>query len=177
ESVIANRSKIPGYIEKQMSSFRDQACDEFDGPVAREVAMIFGLAYAAGMVGIKVGLLPWTQPELFDAILKCYKTARDLLPDQGVLLRDGIDKLKQKLQSLPLRPSVHAWDQVDGYRHKEAERHRCVIKCEAFRDTFGNQAQCNLMLDWLKTKSRITMAVSKGTHAAKPKEQHIWPHG
>jgi hypothetical protein len=68
--LITHRSEVPAYIEKQMFSFRDQACDEFDGAGAREVATTFGLAYAAGMVGITVRLLPWTQPELFDAIMK-----------------------------------------------------------------------------------------------------------
>jgi hypothetical protein len=180
ESVIAKRSKVPGYIEKQMSSFRDQACDEFDGTVARDVALTFGFYYAAGMVGIKVGLLLWPQADLFDAIMKCYKAARDLLPDDGVLLREGIDKLKQKLRSLPLRSNVQSagdWDQVDGYRHKDAEHDRCLIRCEAFRNLFQSQVQCDLVLDWLKTKSRITMAVSKGTNDAAAKRQHMWPGG
>jgi hypothetical protein len=177
ESLISHRSQISGFVERQVSCFVDDACDEFDGDIARDVARTFGLIYAAGMLGRKVGLLSWSQAELLDAITKCFKAARDLLPDQGVFLREGIDRLRGKLASLPFKSNVVSARnsaQVDGYREKDAERHRCVIRCEIFRDLFHSRTQCDLVLQWLVTKKRITMAVSSGSDDA-PKKQNIWP--
>ena len=76
-------------------------CDEYDGDVARDVAEKFGLIYAAGRLGIRSGLLPWGKAELLDALTKCYFGARDLLPDDGVAVRQGIKALRAKLRQLP----------------------------------------------------------------------------
>ena len=90
KALIADRGGLKEYIEARIAFFVRHVCDEYDGDVARDVAEKFGLIYAAGRLGIRCGLLPWDKPELLDALTKCYIGARDLLPDDGVAIRQGI---------------------------------------------------------------------------------------
>ena len=101
KALIADRAKLEEYVEARIAYFVRHVCDEYDGDVARDVAEKFGLIYAAGRLGIRCELLPWGKTELLDAITKCYIGARDLLPDDGVAIRQGITALRAKLRKLP----------------------------------------------------------------------------
>ena len=114
KALIADRVELKGYIETKISYFVRHVCDEFDGDVARDVAAKIGLIYAAGMLGIRCGLLPWGKDELLDALTKAYIGARDLLPDDGVAIRQGIKALRAKLRQLPRTSKKAA--AVPGYR-------------------------------------------------------------
>jgi hypothetical protein len=107
-------------------------CEEYDGDVARDVAEKIGLIYAAGMLGIRCGLLPWGKLELLDALAKCYIGARELLPDDGVAVRQGIAALRAKLRQLPRvtkkRVKEIDFEESDGCRKREKKENRYVIK-------------------------------------------------
>ena len=157
-------------------------CDEYDGDVARDVAEKFGLIYAAGRLGIRCGLLPWGKPELLDALTKCYIGARDLLPDDGVAIRQGITALRAKLRQLPRisKKAVAKTDfgQIDGYRERRKNVNRCFIKRDVFNSIFASGTQRALVIEWLIQKQRITLATPKasaGAPSPEPQEQFIWP--
>jgi Domain of unknown function (DUF927) len=184
KALIADRVKLKGYIEAKIAYFVKNVCDEFDGDVARDVAAKIGLIYAAGMLGIRCGLLPWAEAEQLDALTKPYIGARDLLPDDGVAVRQGIETLRAKLRQLP-RTSKKAtagpgYHNIDGYRERQKKVSRYVIKRDAFRCLFASETQRALVIAWLIQKQRITLATAKtsaGSPAPKPQEQFVWPDG
>jgi len=147
--------------------------------MARDVAEKFGLIYAAGRLGIRCRLLPWDKPELLDALTKCYIGARDLLPDDGVAIRQGITALRAKLHELPRISKKAAaqtdYDEVDGYRKKE---NWYVIKRDEFNSIFASGTQRGLVIDSLIVNQRITLATPKasaGAPSPTPQKQFIWP--
>ena len=184
KALPADRDKLKTYVEKRISFFVNEVSDEFDGDLARDVADKFGLIYAGGMLGIKHNLLPWEKQELLAAVRKSYIAARALLPDDGVLLRVGIDLLRSKLRQLP-RMSKKAegegdFDRVDGYRKQRKKTNRHVIKTDAFNSIFTSWTQRDLVVAWLIQKQRITLAMQKASAAGlsqQPQEQFIFPDG
>ena len=165
KALIADRGELKEYVEARIAFFVRHVCDEYDGDVARDVAEKFGLIYAAGRLGIRCGLLPWGKPELLDALTKCYIGARDLLPDDGVAIRQGITALKAKLRELPRTSKKAAaktdFDQIEGYRTRQKKVNRYVIKRDAFNSIFASGTQRALVVEWLIQKQRITLATSK----------------
>jgi len=176
------RSELEGYVMRGIHYFVKRVCDDKDGDIARDVAEKFGLIYVGGMLGIRSGLLPWNKAELLDAISKCYFGARELLPDDGVLLRQGIKTLGKKLNGLSSLSAVESKEsgKLDGYRAREKTAYRCLIKREVFNAIFASKRQRNLVIDWLIKKNRITTAVAKTSEPGanrRLKEQFPWADG
>lgn len=101
KALIADRARLKNYAQAKIELFVRHVADEHDGDVARDVAERFGLIYAGGCLGIRCHFLPWGKAELLDSIVKCYISARDLLPDDGVAIRHGITALRKTLRGLP----------------------------------------------------------------------------
>ena len=182
QALIARRSKLEGYVLRGIDYFAKRVRDDKDGDIARDVAEKFGLIYVGGMLGIRSGLLPWNNAELLDAISKCYFGARELLPDEGVLLRQGIKALGQKLRGLRSLSDLQSKDsgKLDGYRMRWKTAYRCLIKREVFNSIFASKRQRDLVVDWLIKKNRITTAVVKTSEPGanrRLKEQFAWPDG
>jgi hypothetical protein len=182
KALIADRAELKGYIEGKIAYFVKHVCDEFDGDVARDVAAKIGLIYAAGMLGIRCGLLPWGRAGLLDALTKAYIGARDLLPDDGVAVRQGIETLRAKLRQLPRtsKTTVPGYNNIDGYRERQKKVNRYVIKRDTFRSLFASETQRALVIEWLIQKQRITLATAKtsaGAPAPKPQGQFVSPDG
>jgi Domain of unknown function (DUF927) len=185
EKIIAADFNVSKTAREHIVTFVAHVARGEDDVVARDVAAKFGLVYAGGMLGIRLGVVPWQQDELLDAISKCYLGARDLLPDEGVALRQGLGLLRGGLQKLLRLKSLpkeqrasHDWESEDGYWRRKAAKDIHVIKREAFNSLFATTAQRDLVLKWLIENNRITTALAKTGAAANspaPKEQFIWP--
>jgi hypothetical protein len=166
-----------------IDSFVRSVAESGDGAVTRDVAAKFGLAYAGGLLGIRFGIVPWQQEELLDAIAKCYRGARDLLPDEGVALRQGLALLMGRLGGLPRRKVLQAngatsWPKVDGYRMRRNGRDRYVIKRKVFNGIFASTAQRDLVLQHLVGAKQIALALRKdGPAAAASPADFTWPDG
>ena len=180
--IITAEFDVRDSTKAAINSFVRCVAESGDGTVTRDVAAKFGLVYAGGLLGIRFGIVPWQQEELFDAIAKCYRGARDLLPDEGVALRQGLALLMGRLGGLPRRKILKAdqstnWDRIDGYRVRTKRRDRYVLKRDVFNAIFATTVQRDLVLQHLIESSEITLALSKGVAgtAAKPKKQFFWP--
>jgi putative DNA primase/helicase len=128
--------------------------------------------------------VPWQADELLDAIAKCYRAARDILPDEGVALRKGMGILSACLGRLRRLKELEGdrstdWDRIDGYRARSKHRNRYVIKRDAFNAIFATTVQRDLVLRHLIRGEQITLAMSNGGSGTtiKPKKQFIWPDG
>jgi Domain of unknown function (DUF927) len=96
---IIKASGKPNTKDK-IKQFADAVRARGDGNLARDVAETFGIAYAAGCFAIRCRLVPWTEADLLDAISTIYRGAREMLPDEGVLLRSGLRALRGALAEL-----------------------------------------------------------------------------
>ena len=178
--IFHGREKVRKVALKWIETFVLHVGTGTDGDIARDVARNFGLIYAAGVLGIKLRILPWTAEELLDAISKCYFAARELLPDDGVALRRGIAALRVGLLKLPVKDRVTNHSSTDGFCEPGPNSTRYVIKCDSFNSLFDGVHDRDLTLDWLIRHRWITLAMPKDPSAnskAKPKNQHDWPDG
>jgi hypothetical protein len=182
--IITAKFDVRDSTKAAIDSFVRCVAESGDGTVTRDVAAKFGLVYAGGLLGIRFGIVPWQQEELLGAIAKCYRGARDLLPDEGVALRQGLALLMGRLGGLPRRKVLQAngatdWRKIDGYLVRRDGRDRYSIRREVFNGIFASTAQRDLVLQHLIEAKQITLALRKGGAAAgsKPKQQFTWPDG
>jgi hypothetical protein len=139
------------------------------------------------MLAMRFGIVLWPQDELFDAIAKCFRAARDLLPDEGVALRQGIDVLRACLRRLVRVKKLSKqelaatdWNKIDGCRWRPPGQDRYLIKCDAFNALFATSSQRDLVLNWLTETHQITTAVAaagESVNGSTLKRQFFWPDG
>jgi hypothetical protein len=177
--LLINRKKVVRKrIKRYVSEFSKSAQDETDGNLARDIAVKFGLVYAAGRVAIDFRLVEWKAAALRAAIMKCYFASRDLLPDEGVKIRSGREVLKNFLRNLPKTTELELSDNsaLDGLCEALPGHYRCLVKREKFNSIFETDTQCRIITDWLISKKRITLATTVAG-PRKVKAQHFWPDG
>jgi hypothetical protein len=181
ESIIARRASLEEDVREIVGDFVEQACDASDGDVARDVGRKFGLIYAGGVLGIQCGLLPWKEARLRAAVTKSFMGARDLLPDTGVLLRQGRAALKALRGRLPTVTDGDTgvnYGRLEGFKQRVEEKNRYVIKTEDYNNTFTSREQQELVTTWLIKTGHVTLAKAKANASdPKPKEQIHWPDG
>jgi hypothetical protein len=177
-----DRKKLREDVDKKISVFVKHVTNQFDGDLAKDVAEKFGLIYAGARLGIRYGLLPWDKRQTLAAIAKAYTASRGLLPDHGVLLRQGMHALKSKLHSLPRISKRSAGktdcNQVDGYRRRKRKWNLYRIKRDAFNSLFHSDEQRDAVIAWLTQQKRITPSTPKrADDERRPQKQFTWPDG
>lgn len=157
-----------------------------DTDLSRDIAKRFAVLYAGGILARRAGLVGWDGKELLQAIRKCYVKARAMLPDDGELLRTGLEILTQKLAGLLVISSSNMTqfnrkrcDALDGYRQILSDPISYTIKRQVFDELFISVPQKALVEAWLLDNGRLARSVSKNPNVriAVAKEQHIWPDG
>jgi hypothetical protein len=178
-SEICKRSaKAKTRAKKYVADFVADVSLPEDGETARDVARKFGLIYAGARLAIRLKLVPWKQAEVKQAICTCYRAARDSLPDEGVVLREGADLLKKLLASLRTRSEIDNYDDAPGYRVKKVSCYRYLVRTEEFNKAFNTRAQRELVLNSLIKAKRIAISKPKGKQTLTgPKGQFTWPDG
>lgn len=178
EKLIARKPRMRRVIKKHIKAFVNLVQSRSDGNFARDIAQKFGLVYAAGELAIQFRLVPWKSVALRDAIAKCYRGSRDLLPDDGVIFRSGRQALLTYLQGLPKKAKIDLDDNslLDGFRATVAGQFKGLVKREKFNSIFTSNAQRELVTKWLVTNKYATLA-KPSSGPKKMKEQHFWPDG
>lgn len=109
-----------------------------------------------------------------------------MLPDDGELLRVGLEALSQKLATLPVLSSRNVdqfdktkCDALDGYKKLSAEETVYLIKRHVFDSLFISRQQQDLVENFLLDSGELMRAQTKGAKSSGgvPKVQHIWPDG
>lgn len=184
KALVAHRNNLKREVEKAISHFVSQARGRYDGDVALDVADKFGLIYAGGLLGIRYKVLPWRKKNLLSAVTKAYRRARDLLPDDGVLLREGMrafKALRQSLVSVKKKSRLtFDYSSLAGFRERAGARNRYLIKRQNFNAIFSSVEQQDLVTKWLIDHGQITLATPKRSSGAAdqtPQYQFIWPDG
>jgi hypothetical protein len=171
-------------VQQRIDYFVRQVGDDQDSDLSRDIAKRFALLYAGGMLARRAGLVAWESKELLEAIKKCYVKARAMLPDDGELLRVGIDILAARLASFPtVSPrnenefSRDRCDALDGIKKQGSGRVPHLIKRRIFDNLFVSRQQQDLVEAWLLKNGHLAKALPRkgGTTVFLPIEQHIWP--
>jgi hypothetical protein len=177
--LISQKPRLCEAVKNHMEAFVISVADKVDGQLARDIARKFALVYAAGRLAIQFGLVPWKPAILLDAVSKCYRSARDLLPDEGVILRAGRKSLLTYLRKLPKRMEIDTEDNssLDGFRQKGREgKFKALLKRERFNSVFASLAEQDAVVKWLVAGKHVTLAMASDG-PKKIKEQHPWPDG
>jgi hypothetical protein len=163
-------------------AFLEEVVGPFDGAEARDLAMKFGIVYAGSCRAVEYGIVAWSHEEALNAARVCYRRARALLPDDGLLLQDGLERLRGTLISLPVvrvkKVERELPEKAVGFRERNKDIRRCVISVEALAPRFSSTRQQQLVLQWCADNKRLTLAKVKDQRDGLcPKEQFFWPDG
>ena len=183
-NMIKKGKKLKKFANRKICDFTNLVIAQEDGNLTRDVAETFGLAYAAALFAIRCGLLPWSEAHLREALTKIYLGARELLPDDGVLLRRGIQALHTAFREIR-QSAVQGVHKIDfetaiGICKIRRSRRQYLIKGDSFNCIFNSGREKDLVIGFLLKKGRMTAAGSAKSNRAstrKPKTQITWPDG
>ena len=183
-NIIKERAELKKYCNEKIRHFSASVKAKGDGNLARDVAETFGLAFAAGCFAIRRSLLPWRESDLLGALTTIYSGAREMLPDPGVALRNGLGALRGVLRGIQ-RSAVQGvhnvnFETASGTCRTRRTYRRFFIKGDAYNSIFPTAHEKALVTAWLLRKGRMTAAgPSKAGQPAnlKPKHQIVWPDG
>lgn len=186
KSLIEMGARLNPFVQNQIAIFIRGVRNDHDTDLSRDVAKRFGILYAGGILARRAGLVDWDDHELSAAIKNCYGRARAMLPDDGELLRRGLEALETKFVTLALMSNHNSaqfakaqCDELDGFTRRGSGSISHIIKRHVFDSLFVSKHQQTLVEAWLLNNGRLARAISKGAASGVfvPKEQHIWPDG
>jgi putative DNA primase/helicase len=179
DQVIGNCDTVEHDIKPLQQKFVDWAIEANDDPVVHHLAKCFGHIYAAGVIGVRLGTLPWSTKLVRKCIIRCYRDARRELNTETDLLREGLRILGRKIRALPKANGADL-KSVDGFV-TGGKRQQATIRAEAFKTWFPDTRQPKLVLKSLRSKNALP---SRPTSPAKPgigivwaESQPSWPDG
>jgi hypothetical protein len=179
EQVIGNCETVKHDINWLQKKFVDWVIGANDDPVVRHLAKCFGHIYAAAVIGVRLGTLPWSTKLVRKCIIRCYRDARRELNTETDLLCEALRILRRKIRALPKANGADV-KSVDGFV-TGTKRQQATIRAEAFKAWFPDTRQPNLVLKSLRSKNALP---SRPTPPAKPgiaivwaESQPSWPDG
>jgi len=177
ELVIENRKAVQKEIKALREKFMNRVLDTNDGPVVRHLAKCFGHIYAAAVIGVNFGTLPWSKKTVRTSIERCYRDARRELNTETDLLREGLTIMHAKIRAL-LKANGADLMSEDGFV-KGGKPHRATICAEVFKGWFSDVRQPNIVLTFLRTKNALPSRrmPTPGTGIVWAESQPTWPDG
>ncbi len=167
--ISGSLSKVKSEVQALMSEFEQLAAINKGGTWEARFAKKFGLAYAAGVLGVKFKVLPWTKDTVSAAMLDCYRRARGAIPDADAIykqawktyvrrINDGssvvdLRKLK-KNRRVTFRPS----DNCGFIEDDDKNGLHLVVNPDVFRSWFGTEQEAQLLLQGLDQRGKLIRA-------------------
>jgi hypothetical protein len=177
EHVIRNSKTVQKEVKSLRRRFVNRVIDANDDPVVRHLAKCFGHIYAAAVIGVGFGTLPWSTKTVRKCIERCYRDARRELNTETDLLRDGLGILHARIRALP---KVNGGDlrSVDGFL-KGTKPNQATIRAEAFKGWFPDMRQPNIVLKFLRAKNALPSRPTPkpGVAIVWAESQPKWPNG
>ncbi|MFL6795812.1 MAG: DUF927 domain-containing protein [Xanthobacteraceae bacterium] len=179
EQVIAHPEKVKRDLMSLREKFVGTVRDVNDDAAVGHLAECFGHIYAAGVLGVRLGTLPWSEQLVRKCIKRCYYDARRELNTEADLLHQGRRILRKKIAALPKK---RAWKKsADGFvtRTKVGKVHTATIAVQEFKSWFPDERQPNLVLTWLRSKNALQSraAAKPGNAVGWADSQPKWPDG
>jgi putative DNA primase/helicase len=177
DHVIRNRKVVQKKVQSLRQKFVNRVIDTSDDPVVRHLAKSFGHVYAAAVIGVGFGTVPWPVKTVRKCIERCYRDARRELNTESDLLRDGLSIMHAKIRALP-KANGAVLKSVDGFL-KGTEPNQATIRAEAFKAWFNDIRQPSLVLTFLRSKNALPSRPTPkaGTAIVWAESQPKWPDG
>jgi putative DNA primase/helicase len=177
ERVIRNRKVVQKKVRSLRQKFVNRVIDTNDDPVVRHLAKCFGHIYAAAVIGVGFGTLPWSTKTVRKCIERCYRDARREMNTETDLLRDGLSILHAKIRALPKANGADL-KSVDGFL-AGTKPNQATIRAEAFKAWFPDVRQPNLVLTFLREKNALLArrTPKPGVAIVWAESQLKWPNG
>jgi putative DNA primase/helicase len=177
EHVIRKRKTVQKMVLSLRKEFVERVIDANDDAVVRHLAACFGHIYAAAVIGVGFGTLPWSVKTARKCIERCYRDARRELNTETDLLRKGLGILHAKIRDLPKMNGADL-KSVDGFL-KGTKPKQAIIRAEAFKHWFTDERQPNPVLKFLRAKNALPArrTPEPGVAIVWAESQRKWPDG
>ena len=177
EQVIRKRKTVQKLLLSLRKEFVERVIDANDDPLVRHLAKCFGHIYAAAVIGVGFGTLPWSVKTVRKCIERCYRDARRELNTETDLLRDALKILHAKIRALP-KANGGDLRSVDGFL-KGTKPNQATIRAEAFKGWFPDMRQPNIVLKFLRAKNALPSRPTPkpGVAIVWAESQPKWPNG
>lgn len=178
--LIAQGERLASLVNKLRKKFIEHVADTCDDDQTRDIARKFALLFAGGVLAHKAKLVDWDDEVILKSVTKFYRAARELLPNDAILLREGVELLRKTIATFTTAPfgdelpldSCANWD---GFKTHILDNYTCLITREAFDAAFASRMQRNLVERWLVENGMVTLAQKHSDSTPTPKGQHQWP--
>jgi putative DNA primase/helicase len=186
--VIKRRRTISARLQPLIDEFVNAAVADADAQAVHHLASSFGLIRAGGILGVRLGTLPYSEKFVHRCIMRCYRAARRRLRTESDLLRAGLCRLRAKLKSSNMLKAAkkkrwrsEVFKTEEGYMKKSNVAYTVTIRAEKFKKWFDDPRQPALVLQWLKSKnalpSKPTLPTKPGNAIVWAESQPEWPDG
>ena len=185
EYVIQHRREIPRRLNRYNAKFVAKVAAGETDPAVRHVAKCFGHLYGAGIIGIQSGTLPWTNRQVRQFAIRCYRDARKSLKLESDLLAEGLERLRKmpRNKRLMVRGSIdpsrpQSFERADGFIKRKGGVYRIVVRGEAFKRWFLDAREPAMVLRWLAARGGLTArngAPPSGPSIVWAESQVDWP--
>jgi putative DNA primase/helicase len=186
--LIKRRRKISALLQPLIDEFVKAAVDEADEPAVDHLTSCFGIIRTGGILGVRLGTLPYSEQFVDRCIMRCYRIARRGLRTETELLRSGLRRLRAKLKSSNMlkavgkkRPRGEVCKISDGYMDKKGSNLTATIRAEKFKGWFDDPRQPALVLRWLQSKKALPCKplppARSGNAIVWAESQPEWPDG
>ena len=156
---VIRKSKI---VRAEVGSLRDifvmKVSKGETDQVVRHLAKSFGHMYAAGVIAVRLGTVPWSEKLVLKCVVRCYHAARRRIKTEADLLRVALRRLHERIADpaaiLPAEKTLSPkrLAQADGYRGKGAAKDTITVRAHAFKTWFDDPRHAKLVLDFLKAQ-------------------------
>jgi hypothetical protein len=185
KKVIRQRSKIERRLRCLRQRFVDKVAANHGDQIIRHMALLFGHIYAAGILGVKFKILPWSEQFVMTAVKRCWLAALRSLRLEAALTAKAITRLKRKARGRGVMPAssrmaAERFRDADGfYRCHKGER-QLVVRGERFKDWFSDPRQPLLLLRRLNELGALVCSKDgqrPGSSIVWAESQVDWPDG
>ena len=159
--VSKSRKSIRSNIRQLTKTFVELAASGETDPAVLHLASSYGLIYAAGVIGIDAGVVPWTEGLVLKSIKRCFHDARKAIRSDGDLVTSALARFHQKLKNgalVPLGAKGTAKADIksaDGYIEHRSKYYHVVVRGDAFKRWFDDPRQPALLLRWLHSQGAL----------------------
>jgi len=144
--VVDNREYVEQEVQKHVTQFNEKLKVPGTG-WERRISSKFALAYAAGVLAIDAGILPWSKRLVRDCSIVAYRSARSHLKTEEDVMAIALKRLQQIAKDAVVidsdaasAPAVSKVDAAPALRMKKAGKTaRILVNVNSFR-LIGNNA-------------------------------------
>jgi putative DNA primase/helicase len=172
ERFVENRDEYIRLLEGWMAEFVGLAGvpETQNGGWERRFVRRFAACYAVGLLAIKLDILPWSEELVQEAVVACYRDARQAIPSADAVLKVGLERLGDGLDTAEIidtreghpKATLRQIKNADGFRRSlTPKKSFFAIKPDVFRAWFDDAQQLQLVLNKLDTEGMLMRQPSR----------------